>query len=135
MIVINVDDHTGILSIFGTEPSLADVSQGVMVGKIIDAAMQFNTLPDPLRVPVLFIALNIVGNEITDHNLFIITGQINMCKKIHFITLSLSKVRIEKIYLTCKPLISYLYTPMHPFRILFLMLFLGTGICSAQCLD
>src|SRR5688572_12188121 len=58
-----------------------------------------------------------------------------MCKKIHRFTLSISKVRIEKMNLTCKPLISYLYPHMHPFRLHFLLFFLNTGICSSQCLD
>gem|GEM_PF-802345 len=58
-----------------------------------------------------------------------------MCKKIHRFTLSVSNVSIEKMYLTRKALISYLYRHMHPFRVLLLLFFLSTGICSSQCLD
>jgi Kazal-type serine protease inhibitor domain len=106
-----------------------------MIGKVINPAVQLYSFPYPVGVIILPVSLHKVGNKIAYHKLLIIPGQIDMCKKIHLFTLCISNVSNEKMCLTGKPLISYLYPHMYRFRVLFLLFLLSNGISSAQCLD
>ena len=49
-----------------------------MIGKVINKAMKFNSLPDVIRVIILLLSFDEISNEITDHQLFVGAGEVDV---------------------------------------------------------
>ena len=64
MIVDEVDHNACILAMGGLQPVTAAQRHRVMIGKVVDAPVQFDALPDPAGVPVFFSSFHVIGNEI-----------------------------------------------------------------------
>ena len=82
MVVIKVNYDTGILPIFRSKTGFAIISDWMMVSEIINCPVEFDPFFDLFRVIILLISFYKIGNKVSDHQLFIVSGKKNVGKKV-----------------------------------------------------
>lgn len=86
MIVKDIHNDTRVMVVLRPEALLALGNNGMVVGKLIDRPVQFNSLA--YRRAVLFqrhAALHEITDKIPDHHFRFFAGQENMRQKIHYL--------------------------------------------------
>lgn len=84
MVIIKVYNDSGILSVFWSQTSFTIFRYRMMVGIVINGPVKFNTFPDLIREKILLISLDIISDEVSDHQLIIVSGKKNMGEEIQF---------------------------------------------------
>ena len=82
MIVVEVHYNAGIFSVAGTDTVFAAGYHRMVIGEIVDEAVQLNSLTDTIRVQVFFISLNEIRNKISDHDLIVGAGEVDVGEEI-----------------------------------------------------
>ena len=88
MVIIQIYDDPGVLPVFRSQPGFAVFCYRMMVRIIIYSPVKFNAFSDLFRKKILLIPFYIISNEITDHQLIVITGKEYVCKEIQNIAIN-----------------------------------------------
>ena len=86
VIVVQIDDYPGVLTVFWPESVFTETGDRMMIGVFIDLPVQFDAPTDPIWIVEFLPALDKIGDEITDHQFLVVTGKIDMREEIHRIT-------------------------------------------------
>ena len=86
VIVVQIDDYSGVLTVFWPESVFAKTGDGMVISVFINLPVQFDAATDPVGIVEFLPAFDKISDEIADHQFLVVTGQIDMREEIHRIT-------------------------------------------------